>query len=145
MTGHAFQVFLSPQDQRAALETIAHHLAPEGRFVFDSRNPRCREWEEWQPHTSRRQVHHPRHGTVEAWNAASHDPATGIVTYQTFYSLPDGRQLDAASRIRFTPQAELAALIEEAGLTVDHWLGDWSGRPIDDEAPEIIPLGRLAL
>ncbi|MDR6951909.1 SAM-dependent methyltransferase [Ancylobacter sp. 3268] len=143
MTGHAFQVFLGEDDQRAALATIARHLAPGGRFIFDSRNPAGREWEEWQPHNSRRRVVHPRHGEVEAWNSAVHDAATGIVTYDTFYRLGDGRELAAASRIRFTPRDELARLIAGAGLAVERWFGDWSGRPFDEDAPEIIPLGRL--
>lgn len=144
MTGHAFQVFLTPDDQRAALATIAHHLAPGGRFVFDTRNPLCREWQDWQPHNSRRTVEHPRHGCVTSWNTADHDPATGIVTYGTFYRLADGRTLSADSRIRFTPRDELGRLIEEAGLVVERWLGDWSGGPIADDAPEIIPIGRRA-
>jgi len=144
LTGHAFQVFLTEADQRAVLATIARHLGPEGRFIFDSRNPTCREWEEWQNHNSRRVVEHPRHGRVTAWNTADHDPATGIVTYETFYRLADGRELSAASRIRFTPRDELARLIAGAGLVVDNWLGDWSGRPFDAAAPEIIPIGRLA-
>lgn len=75
LTGHAFQVFLTVDDRRAALATIAAHLAPGGRFVFDSRNPACREWEEWGPQASLRPVEHPRFGTVAAWNDATHDPA----------------------------------------------------------------------
>src|SRR5262249_34959685 len=39
LTGHAFQVFLTPADQLAVLRTIAWHLTPRGRFVFDTRNP----------------------------------------------------------------------------------------------------------
>ena len=46
MTGHAFQVFLTRQDRLAVLETIAAHLAPQGRFIFDSRNPDLEEWRE---------------------------------------------------------------------------------------------------
>ncbi len=46
MTGHAFQVFLTDADQLTALETIAAHLAPRGCFIFDSRNPAAREWQE---------------------------------------------------------------------------------------------------
>lgn len=141
MTGHAFQALLTPDDQRAALATIAAHLGPGGRFVFDTRNPRCREWEEWQPHGSRRRLTHPGHGPVEAWNAATHDPATGIVTYETHYRLADGTVLSASSRIRFTARAELAGMIDEAGLAVDRWLGDWRGAPFSEESKEIIPLG----
>ncbi|MBB3770299.1 SAM-dependent methyltransferase [Angulomicrobium tetraedrale] len=144
MTGHAFQVFLDAHDQRAALAALARHLAPGGRFIFDSRNPACREWEEWQPHNSRRRIDHPLHGAVEAWNAAEHAAASGIVTYQTFYHLADGREWSASSRIRFTERAELAGLMAEAGLAVERWLGDWSGSPFTETAPEIIPLGHLA-
>lgn len=143
MTGHAFQVFLTDEDQRAALATIARHLAPGGRFIFDSRNPACREWEEWQPQNSRRHVDHPLHGQVEAWNTATHDATTGIVTYETFYRLADGAELSAASRIRFTPRDALAQRMTDAGLSVERWLGDWTGSPFDEAAPEIIPLGRL--
>ena len=42
LTGHAYQVFLSDEDQQAVLSTIAEHLAPGGRFVFDTRNPAAR-------------------------------------------------------------------------------------------------------
>ncbi len=39
LTGHAFQVFLTREDQQAALATIALHLSPGGCVVFDTRNP----------------------------------------------------------------------------------------------------------
>lgn len=144
LTGHAFQVFLTDDDQRAALATIAAHLAPGGRFIFDSRNPAAREWEEWQPHNSRRWVDHPAHGRVEAWNSAMCDDATGIVTYGTWYRLANGRTLSAQSRIRFTPRAALEQLIAEAGLSVERWFGDWHGGPDGAQSPEFIPLGQLS-
>ena len=144
LTGHAFQVFLTDDDQRAALATVVAHLAPDGRFVFDSRNPAVREWEQWQPHNSRRWVDHPAYGRVEAWNSAAHDDASGIVTYETCYRLGDGRTLSAQSRIRFTSKDELERRIAEAGLRVERWLGDWHGAPAGEASPEFIPLGGLA-
>lgn len=144
LTGHAFQVFLTPEDQLAALRTIAAHLAPDGRFIFDSRNPAREEWREWTPAESTRRIEHPRFGTVDAWNDIEHDPATGIVTYGTFYRiLADGRVLSSRSRIAFPPRDELERLIGEAGLTVDTWLGDWTGAPWTPMSRDFIPLGRL--
>lgn len=143
LTGHAFQVFLQPDDQRAVFKTIASHLAPEGRFIFDTRNPRVEEWREWVPERSRRRVEHPRLGTVEAWNDAAHDAATGIVTYETHYEIAAGQVLIAESRIAFPTQAAVAGMLEEAGLVVDAWLGDWHGAAYDPTTPEIIPVGRL--
>jgi SAM-dependent methyltransferase len=145
LTGHAFQVFLTEADQRAALATIAAHLAPGGTFIFDSRNPATREWLEWVPEASTRDLDHPRLGAVTAWNDMRHDAATGIVAYDTIYEIKaTGERLAATSEIRFTDKARLETLIGEAGLAVDRWLGDWHGAPWHEQATEIIPLGRLA-
>ena len=144
MTGHAFQVFLTEEDQRAVLSTISRHLSPNGQFIFDSRNPDAREWVTWRPEESRRHFEHPRLGEVEAWNDAAHDAATGVVTYQTFYRvISSGERFSADSKICFTAPARLANLLEGAGLAVDEWLGDWQGSPFDAGSPEIIPIGRL--
>lgn len=144
MTGHAFQVFLDARDQRAVAATIAHHLAPRGRFIFDSRNPAAEEWREWTPNASRRQLEHPTLGLVEAWNDAAFDPDTGIVTYWTHYRvIGSGEQFSAESQIRFTPQADLAALLTDAGLADESWLGDWQGNPYTPTSLDIIPIGRL--
>lgn len=145
LTGHAFQVFLTREDRAAVLATIAAHLAPGGRFLFDSRNPACREWEEWGPEASMRRLDHPRFGPVAAWNDVAHDPATGIVTYGTHYEIrATGKRLSATSRIAFPDKTELEALIAGAGLRVDRWLGDWHGNDWQPGAAELIPLGGLA-
>jgi len=145
LTGHAFQVFLTSEDQLAALRTIARHLNPRGCFVFDSRNPAVEEWREWVPEESRRALTHPTLGRVEAWNDVSHDKATGIVTYETHYRIVDsGRHLKAESRIRFTAKDALEGLIAEAGLHVTRWLGDWQENLWTPASKEIIPIGGLA-
>lgn len=145
LTGHAFQVFLTQEDRRAALTTIAAHLAPGGRFIFDSREPACREWEEWGPEESRRRLEHPRFGAVQAWNDAAFDAGTGVVTYETHYEIEQtGQRLSAASRIAFPTREELERLIGEAGLRVERWYGDWQGAAWTPGARELIPLGTLA-
>jgi ubiquinone/menaquinone biosynthesis C-methylase UbiE len=144
LTGHAFQVFLTPDDQLAALRTMALHLNPRGRFIFDSRNPAAEAWKNWVPETSRRQVEHPALGPVEAWNDATYDPASGIVTYETHYRVPEsGKHFSATANIRFTPRDELENLISEAGLHVTQWYGDWQENPWTPASKEIIPLGGL--
>jgi SAM-dependent methyltransferase len=146
MTGHAFQCFLTDADVSAALRTIAAHLAPAGRFIFDSRNPSREEWREWVPGESDRMVSHPRFGALKAWNDVAFDPASGIATYDTFYQLPDGgARLHAASKIRFVSRERLETLIAGAGLAVERWLGDWHGGAYRDDAKEIIPVGGRAV
>jgi SAM-dependent methyltransferase len=144
LTGHAFQVFLTDEDRTAVLQTIAHHLSPEGRFIFDSRNPTVAQWRAWTADNSKRHIEHPVLGRVLAWNDASFDPATGIVTYGTHYKLPSNdRPYSAHSKIAFPSQERLASLIDAAGLTVERWLGHWSGSPYLPDSHEIIPVGTL--
>lgn len=144
LTGHAFQVFLTSDDQKAVLRTIAHHLAPEARFIFDTRNPAAEEWREWVPERSERFIDHPVLGTIKAWNDIAYDPASRVATYETHYEvLSGGRRFFAASKIAFPTKESLAAMLEDAGLAVEQWLGDWHGTPLDPASPEIIPIGRL--
>ena len=144
LTGHAFQVFLTEADQRAVLQTIARHLATDGRFLFDSRNPAAEAWRSWTPERSARRLEHPTLGAIEAWNDVAYDAATGIATYQTFYRVAEtAALLSGDSQIRFTPQADLARRLEESGLTVVQWLGDWQGGPYHDTAAEVIALEGL--
>jgi ubiquinone/menaquinone biosynthesis C-methylase UbiE len=144
LTGHAFQVFLTDEDRASVLRTIASHLKPEGRFVFDSRNPEAEEWKNWTPAKSKRHIEHPMLGRVLAWNDVSHDAATGIVTYGTYYKIvANDRLYSSQSEIAFPSQEQLSSLISEADLAVQEWLGDWSGAPYTPMTRQIIPVGRL--
>ncbi|TIN08277.1 class I SAM-dependent methyltransferase [Mesorhizobium sp.] len=144
LTGHAFQVFLTPEDREAVLATIAAHLAPDGRFIFDTRNPVAQEWLEWTPERSQRELSHPELGTVRAWNDFRHDSATGVVTYSTHYEMPgSGRVLSAESKIAFPAKESLAQMLDQTGLVVEEWVGNWRGEPYAPASPEIIPIGRL--
>lgn len=144
LTGHAFQVFLTEEDQAAVLQTIAVHLAPDGRFVFDSRNPAREEWKTWAKDVSGWSVDHPVHGPTEAWTDVARDDRTGVVTYETHYRIErSGQHLSAESKILFSDRNAIDRLIRHAGLTVDTWLGDWYGAPWTPESKEIIPVGRL--
>jgi SAM-dependent methyltransferase len=145
MTGHAFQTLLTAADRAAALATIAAHLAPGGRFIFDSRNPVARAWEGWTPEGTRQTFEQPGLGLVESWTDAAWDAARGIVAYRTHYDVAvEGRVISAQSQIAFPAQPDLAQAIAAAGLRVERWMGAWDGRAFAPDAPEIIPIGTLA-
>ncbi|CAH2403371.1 class I SAM-dependent methyltransferase [Mesorhizobium escarrei] len=144
LTGHAFQVFLTPEDREAVLATIAAHLAADGRFIFDTRNPVAQEWLEWTPERSQRELSHPGLGTLRAWNDFRRDSASVVVTYSTHYEIPDsGRVLSAESKIAFVAKESLEQMLDQTGLVVEEWLGNWRGEPFCPTSPEIIPIGRL--
>lgn len=47
MTGHAFQVLVEDDVVRSSLAAVRSALADGGRFAFETRNPRVRDWERW--------------------------------------------------------------------------------------------------
>lgn len=141
MTGHAFQVFLTPQDRAAVLTVLAAHLAPGGLALFDSRNPARAEWRDWTPAQTEEVIEHPQHGRCRRWDEAAFDPETAICTYRTSYRrLGDGALFSADARIAFPERAEIEAAIAQAGLRVQALWGDWQRAPFTPDAPEIIPL-----
>ncbi|MDO6966775.1 class I SAM-dependent methyltransferase [Rhizobium alvei] len=143
MTGHAFQTLLTDQDVLDVLSAIRRHLAPEGRFIFDSRNPAVDEWKEWTREKSERTVLHPQFGVCAAWNDVAYDAQTGIVTYETAYQAEGRPVLSSFARIRFIDRDHLDRLIAASGLVVERLLGDWQGTPYEARSKEIIPVGRL--
>lgn len=145
LTGHSFQVFLTEADQRAVLATIARHLSPRGKFIFDTRNPDCAAWEKWEPEQSQRTITHDKYGKIKVWNDTVYDAKTAIVTYETTYKiLTSGQRFTAKAQIKFTPLPELKSLISEAGLHVENWFGAWNGTALSSSSADFIPMGRLA-
>jgi SAM-dependent methyltransferase len=145
MTGHAFQAFLTEADQVALFRTVAAHLAPGGRFAFDSRNPAAQEWLEWGPAESRRVVDTAAYGEVEIWNDAAMNPDRILDVEEHYRILSSGRRLRADFRLRFTPPEELWDGMMAAGLAVEHCYGDSDTRPFTPEAREIIIVARSAI
>ena len=145
MTGNAFQGLVTVEDQAALLATIAAHLAPGGRFAFDSRNPEAREWLEWTPDLSRRVVNTKVYGAVEIWDEAAMD-AEGVVldVVEHYRILESGKRLRSDFRLRFTAQADVARAIVAANLAAESWFGDWNRTHFGKDAREIIVIGRLA-
>ena len=145
MTGHAFQELLTDDDAVALFRGAAAHLNPDGRFVFETRNPAAQAWLLWTPEHSRRTIQSPQHGRVSLFYDAQAEPANGIVTIREHYHLLDkGVRRVGRNRIRFIDQEHLARLLTKAGLEAVTWYGDWGCRDFSPTSNEIIVVTRLA-
>jgi SAM-dependent methyltransferase len=145
MTGHAFQALLTDADAVAVLRAAARHLTPDGRFVFETRNPAVRAWENWASERPPQVAVHPDHGRVEQTQSATYDPATGIVHLVERSRLLDrGDERIGRSRLRFIDRDHLAGLIAQAGLRPVAWHGDWDGRDFAPDSREIIAVAAPA-
>jgi len=138
MNGHAFQALLSDEDAVAVLSAAGRHLSPDGRFIFENRNPDIREWQEWRLDNAWTVDISP-HGRVEESNEAAFDQASGIVRITHRYRFLDrGTERVSHSQIRFRDHDHIARLIGEAGLRPIAWYGDWDRRPLSLASKEIV-------
>ena len=145
MTGHAFQALLSDDDAVALLAAAARHLAPGGRFAFETRNPARQAWLGWSPEATREVVETAAQGRVETCYDAELEGESGIVRIaQHCRFLDRGMTRIGRSRIRFIGRDHLEGLLTLAGLVANAWYGDWSRGPCTREAKEIIAIARRA-
>jgi SAM-dependent methyltransferase len=140
MTGNAFQVLEDDTAIAAGLATMRHHLAPHGRAVFESRNPRidwARRWEGEEVSYTHNGVPVQQLIHVLGWSGDR-------LTFEQRYSF-GGHTLVSRSRLRFASRDEIERLVARAGLTVDALYGDWKRGPFDaSSSDEMIFSIRLA-
>lgn len=146
MTGHAFQQLLTDDDADQLLGVAAEHLNPDGRLIFDTRNPAAQAWLSWTPQHTRRMLQCPQQGLVAMFYDADAEPTTGIVTIREHYHfLTTEIRRVGCNRIRFIDQDHLSRLLTKAGLVPGAWYGDWAGSPFSTTSKEIIVVTRRAL
>ncbi|HEX9623568.1 MAG TPA: class I SAM-dependent methyltransferase [Streptosporangiaceae bacterium] len=67
MTSHVAQFFVAAETWQRTLTDLRRALVPGGRLIFDSRDPRARKWQDWNPTDSRRQIKLDDGAVVTAW------------------------------------------------------------------------------
>ncbi|WNF00384.1 class I SAM-dependent methyltransferase [Streptomyces luomodiensis] len=142
MTGHAFQQLLGDDELRGAPAAIATALADGGRFVFETRNPLVREWEDWDTRYSG-EVVDPT-GAVVRCVCEVELPVRGDLVSATHTYTGTGWDgpLLSRSTLRFLGPETLAGFLAEAGLEAAERFGDWDRGPLTDTSPEIITVAR---
>lgn len=128
MTGHAFQVLLTPEDVRAACLTMREHLAEGGRVVFDTRNP----WIGWPALWNGWEERREADGVSVAVSYRCAPMVGQRLRFETHYVFPDER-LVSTSELLFLSREEIEAHLLAAGLRVVNVQGDWDGSPFDPE------------
>ncbi|GAA2667517.1 class I SAM-dependent methyltransferase [Actinoplanes palleronii] len=129
MTSHVAQSFVDDEEWDAVLRGLRRALIPEGRLVFDSRDPADEPWELWNPEDSWRTVVLDGGAAVEAWSEAE-ETAPNTVHVTQRYRFDDGRDLANSATLRFRTEPELRDSLREAGFRVDRIYGGWGREPV---------------
>ncbi len=67
MTGNVAQVFVTDEEWMATLRACRDALRPDGRLVFEVRDPTREAWKGWNREQSYKTIEAPGIGTVESW------------------------------------------------------------------------------
>lgn len=135
----SFGELVEPRDQRLALQRIAEHLTPGGRFICTLHNPRVRTaGVDGQLRLLGAFPMPDTGGTLALWTVQQPDADPAVVRALQFYELYDSegrmtakRMLDV--RFRLVERAEFLELATAAGFSVEDLYGDYDRTPFDDE------------
>ena len=142
MTGHAFQVLVTDSEVRHALGAIPRVLTEDGHFMFETRNPRVREWEDWTP--SRVSGVTTETGAVVLMHNCVEEPVeSDVVSFTTTFESPDWPEPRVShSTLRFLDVDQLASFLSDAGLVIEEQFGDFDHETLTEACPEIITIAR---
>jgi SAM-dependent methyltransferase len=110
MTGNVAQVFLG-DDWEATLRGVHGALRPGGHFVFETRRPERRAWEDWARAKPRVLV-----GVREQLELLGVN--LPFVSFRHTYRFPDGSEIASDSTLRFRSRAEVEASLVRCGFSV---------------------------
>ncbi|MBW7876139.1 MAG: class I SAM-dependent methyltransferase [Candidatus Cloacimonetes bacterium] len=155
MTGNAFQAFVTNTDQRSVLQRVHQHLATNGVFAFETRNPRFPGIETRAglfPILETTLLEEPQPSFVNADGfevseslIQEYDHTSQILHLTRFSRWSDGHRnhvKTTRTALRYTFPQELVALLNYNGFEVDGIFGDWNYEPLLQNSPSIIVVCR---
>ena len=118
MTGNVAQVFRTDTDWAQTLAAIGAALRPHGHFVFETRRPERRAWEEWAADTGPVTLNVPGRGRVEQRRVVTSVSWPEVSFRYTYTFLADGEVITSDSTLRFRDRDELEASLAAGGYRV---------------------------
>lgn len=114
MTGNVAQVFVSDDDWAATLDAVHECLRPGGWFVFETRRPEVRDWENWEvaPTT----VTLPGGASLVVSRTVT-VVAPPLVTFESSTEI-GGEVVPSSSTLRFREREEVEADLNAHGFQV---------------------------
>lgn len=146
LTGNAFQAFLRREDQEALLASVKRHLAPDGIFAFETRNPsghdlKDQPQEEFEYSYRSVEGHH-----VSVAYTQRYDPVAQIMywtTYRRWNQAGQDRKKETHIACRFTHPQELKTLLHYNGFQIIQQYGSWDKTPLSPGSPSIISICKV--
>ena len=141
MTSHVAQFLVGDDEWKRNLADLKRSLVPGGKLLFDSRDPRAREWERWNPVDSQHQIALSDREAVTAWTEVT-ALGDGTVSFTHHYVFPDGEELLSTATLRFRTEAEVRSSLEDARFDIEQIYGGWNREPVGAGDGELLVIAR---
>jgi len=142
MTGHAFQALIEDAELRATLAAVRTALKSDGRFVFETRNPADRAWEQWTPERVLEVGDGQGNRLRVTWQIEVPFDGRTVAFAETYTSTAWDTAQVSRSRLRFLDADGVAHFLAEAGFAIEEQFGHFDRRPLTRESPEIVTIAR---
>lgn len=143
MTGHAWQMLLTPEDQRRCLASLHQALRPGALFAFETRNAAATDFGPPGQMELWRSFQDPRGVWVDTFTASLFDPVTKIESVEMERRWRDGSRLwPSRIQLKYSDPDVLDALLAEAGFAVEERYGDFHGQAFTPQSAEIVTVAR---
>lgn len=134
MTGHTFQVFLTDENISLIFKTVKNHMAVNGFFIFESRNPNINWIKKW---SNGSKIIQSKSGELVVMSTNSLKKEDNKISFTHHYKFPD-ESIESSSTLLFLSKSEIKSLLDKEGLKVIEKYGNWDSSPISDQSPEMI-------
>ena len=119
ITGNVAQVFVTDEEWTTTLRACRDALRPDGRLVFEVRDPSKEAWKDWNREQSYKTIEAPEIGTVETWVELMNVQLPLVSFRHIFVFRKDGSVMTSESTLRFRNRSEIAETLSRAHLTVE--------------------------
>lgn len=140
MTANVAQVFLTDKSWQQTISDVYRALKPGGHFIFDTRNPLAKVWEQWEKDRSPDfAVDHKSGEKLEVWTECE-----GFVEdVYTFYETVKNARTDEVlihkkMQLKFRTQEEIEESLQRAGFSTIQVYGDWAFEQANTETKSFI-------
>lgn len=140
MTANVAQVFLTDKSWQQVISDAYRALKPAGHFIFDTRNPLARAWEQWEKDmTPDVAINQETGEPLEIWTEYE-----GFVDdIYTFYETVKNARTDEVlihekMQLKFRTQEELYESLQRVGFSQIQVYGDWEFKDATVETKSFI-------
>jgi ubiquinone/menaquinone biosynthesis C-methylase UbiE len=128
MTANVAQVFLTDGEWTETLEAIHGALKPDGRLVFETRNPARQAWLGWTQEQTGVQATVPGIGEVKGWCELVNVDEPFVSFRWTYEFVESNETISSDSILRFRSQSEIEDSLLTNGFAVEE-IRDAPDRP----------------